>query len=774
MAERIRHEAGDEIQFAAILDTLDVLIDGSNISAVAPEDAIFLLTRDLLAGCEGLATGTIPRIALPFYESAWEIVIRREGEKALISFYRGGMNPHIEVKDVKVGFADLVDAMVMAGDTLLSRLQDLNPTILADPFASEMMGALERLRALGEAPVMDPGEGPLADVHLALDDPPDADGPLALLYQVTATSGDLLAPTTPNRSDLYSLMAWGTLRCLFQGQEILAAPGRVFFMLESLLLTTRHLLGCMEEQRDLELTQEGESLRIETRYDASADSLSLTLTPLDPARRGMRSSGSPASLSGLSVTELVDAVLATARHFKRQVLDINPTQKTNLKFELLCSEVETLSTWRRDLTASTIVSPQAHCLRYEMPRQTLPRNDRETGRLLGARKLMYSKRWEAEAEGLRLDATFLCGSRLVLCSKNLVAALDRDTGDLQWRGEGISDRSLALPIADSHLVLAQPSGAVQMLDLDSGQTLWTTRIQPSPGKPAGVVAGGGRRPRWAVIATGESGLTAVDLFTGESRWRFTTRRGRPTGFARMGRLVAFTCRSNSVYGLDVDTGDLVWRLSERARFDLPPANLGEMIAVWMSSQGNRAGRILSLDGLTGEVLWTTGVQGRPLVKPVRVGSNVVGALQGPGGVQLTAFSVTDGDVTWTRHIEGLDGPVALLALEGALILHSASGAVFCADARSGEILWSRMLADPRSVEQPLSLEPVLRDGGLFVPLDTTYVLNPTDGALLHRLGPDSPVPDLLRVDENYSIYTAEVSGHVCSYGVVGHLNVVRS
>jgi outer membrane protein assembly factor BamB len=768
MAERIRLESGSSdcgIDFSAIIDTVDILIDGSSVSAAAPPDAVFLMIRDLLAGCEALATCSTPRVALPFYESPWELVVRRDGNEALISFYQGGMNPRVEIKDSPVGLPDLVHALVHASERLVDELESLNPNILAEPFIGELLGGLERLRAV-DLDTIGPDHDAGQAIEIGYDGEPARHADAAFAFSIRATGGDILAPTTPNRSDLYSLMASGTLTCLFEGQEIMIARGRPVFMIESLVLTCRHILSSIEEDRDLDLTQDGESLRIETRFDSSTEKLTVSLIPAGATM--------PAILSGIGAMGFVDAVLVAARDLRRQVFDVNPTQRTNLKFDLLAREVDTLTTWRRDLTDPTIVNTDSNPMRYELPRQTLPRTSEGADRLIGARKLMYTKLWEAEAEGLRLDATFLCGQRLIVSSASLIAALQRQSGEIVWRRAGLNRRALAMMTGETGLLIAGPEGDVSLVDVGTGKTLWSTRIPPAQGKPGGIVAGGGRRPRYAVLTTGESGLTAVDLFTGEARWRFTTRRGLPSGFAKMGRLLAFTCRSNSVYCLDVDTGELVWRLSERARFDLPPVNLGEVVAVWMSSHANSAGRVLALDGLTGEVLWAAPVKGRPLCPPVRIGTSAAAATSLPGATRIEAFRIADGTRRFRRDLEGVEGPVSLLALDANLVVHCAQGLTLCIEGSSGKVLWSRQLTDGPTAELPLSLEPVLRDGGLFVPLDTTYVINPADGTLLHRLDSDSPVPDLLRVDEQYSIYTAEISGHVGAYGVVGHLNVVRS
>ena len=765
MGERIRLEAGDgDIDFSSILDTIDILIDGANVSALAHDDAIFLMLRDMLAGCEELASGRVPRVTLPFYESPWELVLGREGDAVLVSFFRGGMNPHIEVKDRAVAFLDLLQALVEAGDGLLARLESLNPKILADPFIGEILGALERLRAIDRIEACPHQDGP--PVELASPSPGGSGSDVAFRYAISATVRDLLGPTTPSRADLYSLMARGRLWCLVRGEEVLAVEGHVYFMVDALMLLARHLLGCLEGRRDLDLSLQGDALGLECHYDAGQELLTVTLSP-DPRS----STGEPAVLGGVPLVPFVDAVLDLGRSLKRQILDVNPMQRSNLKFELLASEVENLGSWRRDLTAGAVVNTAGSQLRYERPRPTLPRRGDE-GRLLMARRLMYSKRWDVEAEGLRLDATFLCGDRIVMGTRSIVAALDRDSGDVLWRRGGIPGRALALMTGESGLLTVAPSGEVGLVDIADGRTIWQSRIQPPPGKPVGITAGGGRRPRYAVLTTEESGLVALDLFTGEARWRFRTRRGSPSGFARIGRLIAFSCCSNSVYCLDADAGEMVWRFSDRSRFDLPPVSLGETLVLWSADHGGQQGTLFCLDSLTGEAAFGVRVQGRPLAPPVLSSGHVVMVVRSARGVSIESWTAA-GRPGWRRPLEDLDGPVALMSMDDAVVVHTSYGSVASLDGATGSVRWMHSLTDSPGVELPLSLEPVLRDGGLFVPFDTTYVINPADGTLLHRLEGDSPVPDLLRVDENYSIYTAEVSGHVSAYGVVGHLDVVR-
>ena len=66
-------------------------------------------------------------------------------------------------------------------------------------------------------------------------------------------------------------------------------------------------------------------------------------------------------------------------------------------------------------------------------------------------------------------------------------------------------------------------------------------------------------------------------------------------------------------------------------------------------------------------------------------------------------------------------------------------------------------------DQPRRLEPVLRNGALFVPQHQVHVVRPRDGEIIGTV-PSEFIPDLLRVDERCDVYIAEESGHLAAFG----------
>jgi hypothetical protein len=76
-------------------------------------------------------------------------------------------------------------------------------------------------------------------------------------------------------------------------------------------------------------------------------------------------------------------------------------------------------------------------------------------------------------------------------------------------------------------------------------------------------------------------------------------------------------------------------------------------------------------------------------------------------------------------------------------------------------------------ELPRRLEPVLRNGALFVPAGGVHLLRPTDGSALGDRLPTDLVPDFLRVDERGWVYVGEESGTLAAYAPVPRLRLVR-
>jgi hypothetical protein len=115
---------------------------------------------------------------------------------------------------------------------------------------------------------------------------------------------------------------------------------------------------------------------------------------------------------------------------------------------------------------------------------------------------------------------------------------------------------------------------------------------------------------------------------------------------------------------------------------------------------------------------------------------------------------------------------AWLAVDDTLVANSASGALLSIEAESGCLRYNHVFSRPVDADQPRRLEPVLRNGALFVPQHRVHVVRPRDGEVIGSV-PTDLIPDLLRVDERCTAYIAEESGHLAAFAVAPKLELVR-
>jgi hypothetical protein len=142
------------------------------------------------------------------------------------------------------------------------------------------------------------------------------------------------------------------------------------------------------------------------------------------------------------------------------------------------------------------------------------------------------------------------------------------------------------------------------------------------------------------------------------------------------------------------------------------------------------------------------------------------------GMGLSAYDRLTGREVWD-HAPGLTSPTtAFLAVDETLIANSASGALLGLNANTGSLLYNQVFSRPVDADQPRRLEPVLRNGALFVPQHQVHVVRPRDGEVIGSI-PSDLIPDLLRVDERCNVYVAEESGHVAAFSVAPRLTLVK-
>lgn len=753
----------DVVDFSRVRDVVDIVVDGASIAGHIEEDSVFFLIRDMLFAVEKLFLGD-GKARISFYDGPWELVMQRVGRRVYVTMYRGGRRPEVLIKDQAVSFGQVARGVLSSSRSLHQYALDVDPKASEDPVVASMISMQRRVEELSESGTPLAARNTPSPLRVESTRWREArtEKSFSFGFRFDATVTDLLGPGNPQGSDLSSLLFRGQHAVHARGRRLALGKGYLFLQTERLLASLRQLLTAWEEGRPMSVRLVSEGLIIGVRLGRD-DGLVITL---------MDSGNQDAiiAVNDLSPFEYADAVLGAARELRRLVVQTNPLERRNLRIEAFGREIRALSTWVKDVQRGTLINRDAERYRQlrDLHRTTAPETPiQETSRL------RFNERWRVEIEGLDLGGTRLIGNVASIAARGAVLAIDTQNGSMLWRRETDRLDARYQVAGPDGIVRASLSGDIDMIDLETGALRWRTSLSPrSGGAPVLLVIEHGLSPGLVVAAEEERKLVALDMRTGEPRWRFAAARGGRFGLRRFGPLLYIVSNDGNLNAVDVETGNLVWRFAERTRFSSPPAKVDDTLFSVGGRPGRPDGHLFALDAFSGEPKWRVGLNGGALTAPIVADRAVLIPIRSGRRDELVCVDADTGEELWRRDCAEIATQYALMALEKSFIINAAGGVVRSLGARTGEEAWTTVLGPTCSDDVPFNLRLVLRGGVLFVPADTVYVVRPTDGHVIHTLGGEPPVPDLLNVDPNLAVFVAEDSGHIAMFDLISRLSVV--
>lgn len=753
----------EEMDFGRIREKLDIQLSGTSICGRTEADSVFFLIRDMLRAIDALATEEgVARVS--FYEGPWELVFQRSGVKIHITFYRSGRRPQVIVKDQVVSFKDLAAGVIKSALELTGRASAVDANANRDPLVVEIREHADRIKKLVREfrPTDEAKPEVMSPVRSTRWSSPRTQGSFSFGFQFTPSFTDLLAPGKPQASDLSGL--------LFRGQHVVHARGRrrhlgkgfLFLQTERLLASLRQLLAAWEEGRPMSVRLISDGLIIGVRL-GSDDGLSVTL--MDSSRED-----TIVVVNDLGPWEYADAVLGVARELRRVIVEVNPSQRRNLRLESFSREIRALANWAKEQRRGAVINENIE--RYQLKANARPGGVSQM--LIGASsRLRFNEQWRIEVESPDLNGTLLCGDMTVVSSRNSVLGIDTETGAMAWRREYYPVETRSQLVGQDGLVRVTQTGRVELVDLRGGVVRWKTELLPrSGGAPVLLVVEPGPTPGLIVVAEEERRIVALDVRSGEPKWRFSASRGGTFALRRYGRLIYVSSNDSHFNAVDVEDGSLVWRFTDRTRFLTPPAVSGDTVLAVGGRPGRPEGRMYALNAYSGKRLWSTRLGGGAVTAPIVTDGVALVPVRKGRNHDFVGVDVLTGEILWRRPCAGWADPSALMTLDRRFIVNSAGGIIRAIGARDGEERWTTRLGPTCSDDVPLNLKSVLRGGMLFVPADTVYIVRPDDGTIVHSLGGDPPVPDLLHVDSTCAVFVAEDSGHMAMFGLSSCLSVV--
>ncbi|NRA35731.1 MAG: PQQ-binding-like beta-propeller repeat protein [Polyangiaceae bacterium] len=733
----------------ALTGLLDLIVDGVNITARLRDGQSLATLAELARAVAALNLGRRERAVLQLYtaDDVWELGFEPDGDQTRLSLFRCGSVPDVAVFERCVASVDLHSGILAALD---------------DALQSEAVKGSTR-RALASARITLAGAPAIShpkrrSVALQAD---GSAGSFRIRANAEFRKSELsFGSTQVERSDLHSLLIEGTLT-LGNEHPLRLERTQLFLLAERLLDLTREVLDSWQAARPLFRRVTTPNARFALRFTAADNQIELKVANLNTYPK------QPLFFLELSCPDFVGAVVDFVETLADAYVKADPSQIQNLRLRGLVNEAQFVKAQRQQTaTDDSVTNPEPESYREFFP----PRGRRKEGAWSQGGSMRFTPRWVATIPGLDLKATFLCGDRLVVGSSRETACIDRDSGAVLWRNRCAPAGCVVTPAG---LVRIHADGQLISHDLDTGEPRFTLGLTPCmAGGTTGAVVHSPGLPRLLIVTEGDRRITAVDLVSGDVRWRYTG--NVPTAYRvkRAGKLLLVSSGDSALLALDVCTGEIVWRLRARLPFT-GDISVEHDSAFALSGANGGNWTLHHLDPWTGKQRWEVALEERavPGQSPVVTPEAVVIPTCDTSGVGARAYDRVTGKLLW-EHVPGLASTTASwLAVDDVIVINTDAGLLLALDAKTGQFRFNHVFSRNREADQPRRLAPVLRNGALFVPQHEVHVVRPRDGELLGTV-PTDLIPDLLRVDERCSVYVAEESGHLAAFAVAPKLSLV--
>jgi len=756
-----RHFPGRRAQERSARDVIDVFIHGANVTARVSEKNAHCVLRDLAQAVIDLGATSHGKRIVRFYEEAWELCVERVGETAFLSVYQTGPVPHVLVYDRSVVFHEVWSSVDDAIQVALDK------GIEPKPVAAELAHLKERFSASYPLESTD-----AVAAHEAVSIDLDSDAPLSFGADFTVRPRTTHSVDPTERTDLHALLFRGMMTVDVRGKTFSLGEVHPFLAAERLVYVARQTLDAWERGQPLQVRTEAGGLIIGVRLLPDG-ALSLVIGSARN-RRSDDMSRAVYTFPQMGVADFVEASLGYARQLVRELLRRDRSQSANLRLAGFRRVVrETSDALRETERKDALVNeaPESYRAFFIHAKTERPTND------VASTRVRYTQKWRALVPSIDVRSTFLCGDRLVVGSLGETHCLERATGKVIWQVETHKATSVVTP---GGIARISQDGALAVHDFGTGEVTLRSWLAPRLGGPsAGAVVNSPGLPQLLVVTEGERHLVAVDLRSGESRWRYAWGKRGTVRLKRAGKLLYVSCGDSALTALDVLTGSVVWRVRDRLRFSSVPAFDKDWLFT-IAGGAASATHLHAIDPYEGRIRWTSEVtkendsaQGCTVEgAPHLIGDTVVVLIRGRRGVRALGFDKETGALRY-RSDDLAPLTTSWIVVDDLLIGNSPLGELIAFDAATGTVRYRHQLGRVLEADVPRRLEPVLRGGALFVPHTDIHVFRPNDGMSLGTIGPCDAIPDLLRVDERGDIYIAEESGHLVSFGVGARLSLVK-
>lgn len=287
------------------------------------------------------------------------------------------------------------------------------------------------------------------------------------------------------------------------------------------------------------------------------------------------------------------------------------------------------------------------------------------------------------------------------------------------------------PVINNQQVFVRTFDTIYAVDSLNGDLIWSYTLPKDLAPSPPIIQDD------IVVATHDSGTTALSLMTGKLLWEILDRNTRSTTFAATSNQDVVVIVDNSILIRDIKTGELLWEIKN------PYSRAGAIVAL------DKAGNLLVVfrdqireyDVQTGTLLSVNLTERWSLLSGLYE-ENMLYLERLEGG--LVAYNLDEQDILWRREALSL-ASYPPTKHQDVLFLGTGSSSPMAINALTGETLWeAKELWRYDDYQKPLIVNKTEYIRGLFA--RKIYALDVDDGSLVGSIKLGVPGLDSANVD----------------------------
>lgn len=726
-----RRPAESTLDVLELRDIIDIVIDGTNLTASIPEEAIFGIVGNILSGLVELTAGRSPKTIVEFYHEPWELVMVPDGSSLLLSVYSIDRRRRVVARDLKIDARTFIDAACAAGEQMLTDLFCVCDHLSAEGRMREFSRSLTTLKRAARTPMAEPiksGQAGRQRVGAT-----STAGGLTLEYSFDADDRGLRTYRGAHDFDLHALLTSGSLEAEFEGKRIVLCQSFPALAVASLLDRTRQLFNIRESQGGDAFVLDGELAHFPVTVTGEGNTWELRAQNLDD--------GSWHSLE-VSPDNCLDVLVSVAELFVQDLVRSNSHLEINQRLIDLEEEVEKLRQWYRDLCGNNVYLDQpenylrqlGHVEPQSVPTTKVPSFPWPFDVV---HTLFPRRRWTLEQARIDFSSLQATSRGMIVACEQSIRNLVPATGEELWRHEFDKplrhERSMA--VTGPYVMVTEGTGSLQILAIDDGTSKARVDHEGFGPELAGAAYYGDSH---FGVATSRNGHLLGFGKDGELRWSQSTGPASLRTVVFDGPLVCSQSTEGVITAFNPETGDTLWKIRPGGTPELGAMmHQGRLYTITQDSL-HRGSTLYSLYPFTGRTVWQIRLPGSVCGEPSFVDRWMIIPLERRGQTMLVGIDLeaVDPRINWSLELSsaGVVSPTKLLVAEFEGTAHGVvrtdRAELSCFRIVDGALRWRTMPAsDTLLLYGNL---PLFRVGDALVNISNTVDLRDLDtGTLLH-------------------------------------------